>query len=89
MEVMNDDTHILKPITGIKFISSWPGLFGELHTPYELDRDTSLDGTPSLEEMTTVALQRLKQEEKGFFLLVCSAFILTSYALDYHAIIFF
>ncbi|KAK3868630.1 hypothetical protein Pcinc_025993 [Petrolisthes cinctipes] len=46
------------------------GLFGDLHMPYEVDRDTSLNGTPSIEEMTKVALQRLKQEEKGFFLLV-------------------
>lgn len=41
-----------------------------------MDRDTSLDGTPSIEEMTTVALNRLQQEEKGFFLLVCTSFIL-------------
>lgn len=77
MKVMNDDDIlILKPITGIKFTSSRPGLFGELHLPYEVDRDTSLEGTPSLEEMTMVALQRLKQEDKGFFLLVCAAFII-------------
>ncbi|XP_045602749.1 alkaline phosphatase isoform X2 [Procambarus clarkii] len=46
------------------------GLFGDLHVPYEVDRNTSLDGTPSLKEMVQVALRRLLRDDDGFFLLV-------------------
>eukprot|EP00397_Hematodinium_sp_SG-2012_P034091 GEMP01036519.1.p1 GENE.GEMP01036519.1~~GEMP01036519.1.p1 ORF type:complete len:570 (+),score=35.91 GEMP01036519.1:238-1947(+) len=46
------------------------GLFSDLHMPYEVDRDTGLDGTPSLKEMVEVALKRLKRNDDGFFLLV-------------------
>ncbi|KAK8731360.1 hypothetical protein OTU49_007564 [Cherax quadricarinatus] len=46
------------------------GLFGDIHVPYEVDRNTSLDGTPSLKEMVEVALRRLKKDEDGFFLMV-------------------
>ncbi|XP_066946181.1 alkaline phosphatase-like [Macrobrachium rosenbergii] len=46
------------------------GLFGDLHVPYEVDRDTSLDGTPHIKEMVEVAIKRLQRNDKGFFLLV-------------------
>ncbi|XP_071535397.1 alkaline phosphatase-like [Panulirus ornatus] len=46
------------------------GLFGERHTPYEVDRDQGPDGTPTLKEMTQMALRVLKKGPNGFFLLV-------------------
>lgn len=46
------------------------GLFGDVHVPYEVDRDTSLNGTPALKEMVMTALRRLKKNDDGFFLLV-------------------
>ncbi|XP_045139369.1 alkaline phosphatase-like [Portunus trituberculatus] len=46
------------------------GLFGDLHVPYEVDRDTSGAGTPHIKEMVKVALRRLKRSDNGFFLMV-------------------
>ena len=46
------------------------GLFGASHMQYEVDRDTSADGQPSLEEMTRAALTRLSQDEDGYVLMV-------------------
>ncbi|KAK7023361.1 hypothetical protein SK128_005257 [Halocaridina rubra] len=46
------------------------GLFGEIHVPYEVDRDKSLDGTPHIKDMVEVALKRLQKSDNGFFLLV-------------------
>ncbi|XP_066946237.1 alkaline phosphatase-like [Macrobrachium rosenbergii] len=46
------------------------GLFGEIHMPYETDRDTSLDGCPHIKEMVEVAINRLKNSDNGFFLFV-------------------
>ncbi|KAG0711114.1 Alkaline phosphatase, tissue-nonspecific isozyme [Chionoecetes opilio] len=46
------------------------GLFGDLHVPYELDRDRSGAGTPHIKDMVKVALQRLKRSDNGFFLMV-------------------
>ncbi|XP_071945549.1 alkaline phosphatase-like [Antedon mediterranea] len=46
------------------------GLFDRTHMDYESERDTSDDGDPSLEEMTEKAIQILKKNEKGYFLLV-------------------
>lgn len=43
------------------------GLFSEQELPKMLDRT---DQTPSLKEMTTAALNRLSQNDKGFFLMV-------------------
>lgn len=37
---------------------------------YELDRDTSPEGEPSLAEMTELAIQILQKDDSGFFLLV-------------------
>lgn len=46
------------------------GLFGDLHVPYELDRDTSPQGAPHLKEMVKVAIKKLKRNHNGFFLMV-------------------
>lgn len=46
------------------------GLFGDIHVPYELDRDKSGKGTPHIKDMVRVALRRLKRSENGFFLMV-------------------
>lgn len=43
-------------------------LFGERELPYDLDRDAN--ATPSLSEMTQKAIDRLSQNENGFFLMV-------------------
>ncbi|XP_071944154.1 alkaline phosphatase, tissue-nonspecific isozyme-like [Antedon mediterranea] len=46
------------------------GLFDHTHMDYESERDTSYDGDPSLEEMTEKAIEILKKNEKGYFLMV-------------------
>ncbi|XP_045193348.2 alkaline phosphatase-like isoform X2 [Mercenaria mercenaria] len=46
------------------------GLFHKSHMSYELDRDTSMAGEPSLAEMTRKAIQILDKNENGFFLMV-------------------
>ncbi|XP_060084027.1 alkaline phosphatase, tissue-nonspecific isozyme-like [Ylistrum balloti] len=46
------------------------GLFEASHMQYELDRSADLAGEPSLAEMTTKAINILKKDKKGFFLLV-------------------
>ncbi|KAL4220999.1 hypothetical protein ACF0H5_019262 [Mactra antiquata] len=46
------------------------GLFEPNHMQYELDRDTTDNGEPSLAEMTKKAIQILQQGDEGFFLLV-------------------
>ncbi|CAL4126004.1 unnamed protein product [Meganyctiphanes norvegica] len=46
------------------------GLFGERHTPYEIDRSTSPEGTPSLKQMTQAAITRLSNSKNGYFLMV-------------------
>lgn len=43
-------------------------LFGDKEMPYDLDRDSTR--FPSLQEMTQKALNRLSQNENGFFLMV-------------------
>lgn len=43
-------------------------LFGDKEMPYDLDRDSAQ--FPSLQEMTQKALNRLSQNENGFFLMV-------------------
>jgi len=43
-------------------------LFGDRELPYDLDRDP--EAVPSLAEMTQKALDRLSQNENGFFLMV-------------------
>lgn len=47
------------------------GLFSDSHMPYELDRDMTPTGTPSLSDMAGAAVKRLQRNtEKGFFLMV-------------------
>ncbi|PHX58066.1 MAG: hypothetical protein CK553_01315 [Opitutia bacterium] len=49
------------------------GLFSKSHLPYEIDRLNSAalkTSTPTLTEMTKVALQRLSSAPEGFFLMV-------------------
>lgn len=46
------------------------GLFNESHMQYEADRSNDLAGEPSLSEMTSKAIDILKQNENGFFLTV-------------------
>ena len=46
------------------------GLFNESHMHYEADRGNDIAGEPSLTEMTQKAVELLKQDEDGFFLIV-------------------
>ena len=46
------------------------GLFNESHMQYEADRSNDIAGEPSLTQMTTKAIDILKNNEKGFFLTV-------------------
>lgn len=45
-------------------------LFNESHMQYEADRGNDVAGEPSLSEMTAAAIEVLKQDEDGFFLMV-------------------
>jgi len=59
------------------------GLFAKSHMDYELDRDKSPAGQPSLAEMTRKAIESLqnqRSDEAGFFLMVeGNDCLLTSY----------
>jgi len=46
------------------------GLFNESHMQYEADRANDILGEPSLEDMTTKAIQILDNNKKGYFLMV-------------------
>ncbi|XP_048255124.1 alkaline phosphatase-like [Haliotis rufescens] len=46
------------------------GLFAPSHMSYDLERDTTAAGEPSIAEMTRKAIQILKKNDKGFFLFV-------------------
>jgi len=46
------------------------GLFSDSHMDYEVDRDTTRGGQPSLAEMTFGAIKKLQEEKKGFLLMV-------------------
>lgn len=46
------------------------GLFDANHMPFELIRNKNATGTPSLTDMTRKALQILKNNPKGFVLMV-------------------
>lgn len=50
--------------------SKFTGIFANGHTMMNHDRDKSPSGTPSLEQMTSVALQMLMKSEHGFLLVV-------------------
>lgn len=49
---------------------SLTGLFSPSHMQYELERDTSGDGEPSLAEMTDKAIKILRRNKNGFALMV-------------------
>ena len=46
------------------------GMFEPTDMQYEVDRNKSPNGEPSLSEMTEKAIQILRKNEKGYFLLV-------------------
>lgn len=46
------------------------GLFEPSHMRYEADRAQDIAGEPSLAEMTTKAIQLLKKNKKGFYLMI-------------------
>lgn len=46
------------------------GLFNSSHMQYEADRNNDKAGEPSLTEMTTKAIDLLKQDKDGYFMLV-------------------
>ncbi|RXG50896.1 Alkaline phosphatase, tissue-nonspecific isozyme, partial [Armadillidium vulgare] len=46
------------------------GLFKGSHMDYSYYRDKSPKGSPSIKEMTELAIKRLQRESKGYFLLV-------------------
>ncbi|KAF2352207.1 Alkaline phosphatase [Trinorchestia longiramus] len=46
------------------------GLFADSHLSYERDRDRSNTGHPSLSELTTTAIKRLRRAQHGFLLVV-------------------
>ncbi|MDZ7685497.1 MAG: alkaline phosphatase [Gammaproteobacteria bacterium] len=46
------------------------GLFSESHMDYELHRDTTANGQPSLTEMTEAAINLVNNNRKGFFLMI-------------------
>jgi len=48
-------------------------LFERSHMEYELDRESDAGGEPSLAEMTTKAIEILKRDRDGFFLMVEAA----------------
>ena len=47
-----------------------PGVFGYSHMDFEVDRDTGPAGEPSLVDMTVKAIQILRKNPHGFFLMV-------------------
>ena len=53
------------------------GLFQSGHMQYEVERDQSSNGEPSLTEMTEKAIKILKKNSKGFFLMVEGLLIYT------------
>ena len=67
----NGTTLIQDDVTAFRNFSGdgklW-ALFGRMDMPYDLDRDPQK--TPSLEEMTRKALERLSKNRNGFFLMV-------------------
>lgn len=64
-KLIRNDANAFKSFDGKEKI--W-ALFGDMDMPYDLDRDSAQ--FPSLQEMTQKALDRLSQNENGFFLMV-------------------
>lgn len=46
------------------------GLFAYSHLDFEVDRDTTANGDPSLAEMTKKAIEILQKNSHGFFLFI-------------------
>jgi alkaline phosphatase len=63
--LIQDDVNAFRNFNGTEKI--W-ALFHKRDMPYDLDRDPAV--TPSLEEMTKKAINRLSQSKNGFFLMV-------------------
>ena len=63
-DVMLDDVNGLRNYSGKKLWS----LFNAMDMPFDLDRNPQT--TPSLEEMTTIAIKTLSKNKKGFFVMV-------------------
>ncbi|GBN99355.1 Alkaline phosphatase, placental type [Araneus ventricosus] len=49
---------------------SFSGLFNYGHMAYEVDRDKGPDGEPSLADMTRKAIEILRKNNRGYFLMV-------------------
>jgi alkaline phosphatase len=49
------------------------GLFSYSHLSYDLERDVSPDGEPSIISMTLKAIRMLQNDDKGFVLIVSFA----------------
>jgi len=64
-KLIQDDIKAFRDFNGKENV--W-ALFCEREHPYDLDRDPNI--VPSLDEMTKKALDRLSQNENGFFLMV-------------------
>ncbi|XP_064598681.1 alkaline phosphatase-like [Liolophura sinensis] len=67
-KVLYNKTDVLN--TDIQNVQYLLGLFATSHMPYELERDKSDSGQPSLAEMTELAIKVLRKNTKGYFLLV-------------------
>lgn len=52
------------------FNSLFKGLFAYSHMDFDVDRNTTGTGDPSLAEMAIKALRILKKNPKGFFLFI-------------------
>lgn len=63
-DVQLDDLKALRNFNGKKLWS----LFGSADIPFDIDRDPEM--YPSIEEMTSKAIQTLNKNKKGFFLMV-------------------
>lgn len=63
---------LLRPSRTLQIVNGYYllGLFNDGHMNFELDRDNSSSGEPSISEMTQKAVQILRKNPKGFFLLV-------------------
>ncbi|KAB7500555.1 Alkaline phosphatase 4, partial [Armadillidium nasatum] len=46
------------------------GLFAGSHLPYSYERNKGPNGTPSLKDLTKLAIRRLQRSSKGYFLMV-------------------
>lgn len=60
----------LKQFTALKKSTPVLGLFSSSHMHYQQDRPTGGDGEPSLAQMTKKAIELLKPNKQGFFLMV-------------------